>query len=41
MAVPQFMRLDTGQSLQRSGFDLGPAHVKFVVDKVALGQVFL
>jgi hypothetical protein len=32
--------LVAGLSPRRPGFDLGPVHVGFVVDKVALGQVF-
>jgi hypothetical protein len=31
----------TGLSPRRFGFDPGSVHVGFVVDKVALGQVFL
>jgi hypothetical protein len=33
-------RLVAGFSPQRPGFDPGSVHVRFVVDKVALGQVF-
>ena len=42
MAVPWLRRLvAAGLSQRRSGFDPGSVHVGFVVDKVALGQVFL
>jgi hypothetical protein len=34
-------RLVSGLSLRRSGFAPGSIHVEFVVNKVALGQVFL
>jgi hypothetical protein len=40
MAVPWLRRLVAGLSPRRSGFDPGSVHVEFVVDKVALGQVF-
>jgi hypothetical protein len=40
MAVPWLRRLVAGLPPRRSGFDPGPVHVGFVVDKVALGQVF-
>ena len=40
-AVPWLRRLVAGLSPRRPGFDPGPVHVRFVVDKVALGQVFL
>jgi hypothetical protein len=41
MAVPpQLRRLVAGFPPRRPGFNLGPGHVGFVVDKVALGQVF-
>jgi hypothetical protein len=40
MAVPWLRRLVAGLSPRRSGFDPGSVHVGFVVDKVALGQVF-
>jgi hypothetical protein len=40
-AVPWLRRLVAGLSLRRPGFDPGSFHVGFVVDKVALGQVFL
>jgi hypothetical protein len=39
-AVPWLRRLAAGLPLRRPGFDPGSAHVGFVVDKVALGQVF-
>jgi hypothetical protein len=39
-AVPWLRRLFTGLSPLRAGFDPGSVHVGFVVDKVALGQVF-
>jgi hypothetical protein len=39
-AVPWLRRLVTGLSLRRPGFDPGPVHVGFVVDKMAVGQVF-
>jgi hypothetical protein len=41
MAVPWLRRLVALLSLRRPGFDPGSVHVVFVVDKVALGQVFL
>jgi hypothetical protein len=41
VAVPWLRRLVTGLSLLTSGFGPVPAHVEFVVDEVALGQVFL
>jgi hypothetical protein len=40
-AVPWLRRLIAGLSPRRPGFDSGSVHVGFVVDKVALGQVFL
>jgi hypothetical protein len=40
MAVPCFRRLVAGLSPRRPGFDPGSVHVGFVVDNVALGQVF-
>jgi hypothetical protein len=40
MAVPWLRRLVAGLSPLRPGFDPGSVHVGFVVDKVALGQVF-
>jgi hypothetical protein len=40
-AVPWLRRLVAGLSPRRPGFDPGSVHVGFVVDKVALGQVFL
>jgi hypothetical protein len=39
-AVPWLRRLVAGLSPRRPGFDPGSVHVGFVVDKVALGQVF-
>jgi hypothetical protein len=39
-AVQWLRRLVAGLSPRRPGFDPGPVHVGFVVDKVALGQVF-
>jgi hypothetical protein len=39
-AVPWPRRLVAGLSPRRPSFDPGPVHVGFVVDKVALGQVF-
>jgi hypothetical protein len=41
MAVPWFRRLAAGLSPRRPGFDPGSVHVGFVVDKMALGQVYL
>jgi hypothetical protein len=40
MAVPWLRRLVAGLPPRRPGFDPGSVHVGFVVDKVALGQVF-
>jgi hypothetical protein len=40
-AVPWLRRLIAGLSRRRSGFDPGSVHVGYVVDKMALGQVFL
>jgi hypothetical protein len=40
MAVPWLRRLAAGLPSRRPGFDPGSIHVGFVVDKVALGQVF-
>jgi hypothetical protein len=40
MAMPWFRRLVAGLSLRKPGFDPGSVRVGFVVDKVALGQVF-
>jgi hypothetical protein len=40
VAVPWLRRLVTGLSPHRPGFDPGSVHVGFLVDKVALGQVF-
>jgi hypothetical protein len=39
-AVPELRRLVTGFPSRRPGFDPRSGHVGFVVDKVALGQVF-
>jgi hypothetical protein len=39
-AVPRLRWLVAGLSPRRSGFAPGSIHVGFVVDKVALGQVF-
>jgi len=39
--VPWLRRLVAGLSPRRPGFAPGSVHVGFVVDKVALGQVFL
>ena len=39
-AVPWLRRLVAGLSSRRPGFDPGSVRVGFVVDKVALGQVF-
>ena len=39
--VPRLRRLDASLSQRTPGFDPVPVHVKFVVDNVALGQVFL
>jgi hypothetical protein len=39
-AVPWLRRLVAGLSSWRTGFDPRLVHVGFVVDKVALGQVF-
>jgi hypothetical protein len=39
-AVPWLRRLFAGLSPRGHGFDPGSVHVVFVVDKVALGQVF-
>jgi hypothetical protein len=39
-AVPWLRRLVAGFPPLRPGFDSGSVHVGFVVDKVALGQVF-
>jgi hypothetical protein len=41
LAVPWLRRLLAGLSPRRPGFDPGSVHVEFVVDKVALWQVFL
>jgi hypothetical protein len=39
-AVTWLRQLVAGFSPRRPGFDSGPIHVGFVVDKVALGRVF-
>jgi hypothetical protein len=39
-AVPWLRRLVAGLSPKRPGIDPGSVHVGFVLDKVALGQVF-
>jgi hypothetical protein len=39
-AVPWLRRLVAGLLPRRPGFDPGSVHVRFVVEKVALGQVF-
>jgi hypothetical protein len=39
-AVPWLRRLAAGLPQRRPGFDPGSVYVGFVVDKVALGQVF-
>jgi hypothetical protein len=39
-AVPWLRRLVVGLPPRRPGFHPGSVHVGFVVDKVALGQVF-
>jgi hypothetical protein len=39
-AVPWLRRLAAGLPPRRPGFDPGSVYVGFVVDKVALGQVF-
>jgi hypothetical protein len=41
MAIPWLRQLIAGLSLSRPKFDPRPVHVRFVVGKVALGQVFL
>jgi hypothetical protein len=38
--VPWLRRLAAGLPPRRPGFDPGSVHVGFVVDKMALGQVF-
>jgi hypothetical protein len=40
MAVPWLRRLVAGLSPRRRGFDPRSVNVGFVVDKVAMGQVF-
>ena len=39
--VPWLRRLVAGLSQRRTAFDFRPMHVRFVVDKVAFGEVFL
>jgi len=39
--MPRFRSLGAGISPGRPGFNPGPLHVEFVVDKVALGPDFL
>jgi hypothetical protein len=39
--VPLLRRLVSGLSFRRSGFAPKSVHMSFVVDRVALGQVFL
>jgi hypothetical protein len=39
--VPWLRQLVAGFSSRSPGFAPGPVHMGFVVDKVALGQVFL
>jgi hypothetical protein len=41
MTMPWLRRLVTGLPPRRSGFAPGSVHVGFVVDRVAMGQVFL
>jgi hypothetical protein len=38
--MPQIRWLDAGFPPRRPGFENGSGHAGFVVDKVALGQVF-
>jgi hypothetical protein len=38
-AVARLRRLDAVLSTEKPGFDYCPVHVRFVVDKVALGQI--
>jgi len=40
-AALYYRRLDAGLSPHRLGFDPGTFHVKFVVNKVTLGEAFL
>lgn len=40
-AVERLRRLDVVLSTENTGFDYCPVHVRFTVDKVALGQIFL
>jgi hypothetical protein len=41
MIVPWLRRLVAGLSPRRPGFTAVSVHVEFVVDEVALGQIFL
>jgi hypothetical protein len=41
MAVPRFSRLVSGLSLRRPGFAPVSINMRFVVDKMALGQLFI
>lgn len=38
IVVPRLRRLEAGLPPRRTGFNLRPAHVGFVADKVALGE---
>jgi hypothetical protein len=40
LALPYLRGLFAGFQLRRPRFEVGPGHAGFVVDKVALGQVF-
>jgi hypothetical protein len=40
LAVPWLRRLAAGLPPRRPGFDPGSVHVGFMVDRLALGQVF-
>jgi hypothetical protein len=40
LAAPYLKRLVAGFPTRRPGFELGSGQIGFVVDKVALGQVF-
>jgi hypothetical protein len=40
LAVPWLRRLVAGLAQRRPGFDPGSVHVRFVVDRVALEEVF-
>jgi hypothetical protein len=41
MTVPWLRQIVTGLPLQKSGFSSRPVYVGFVVNKLALAQVFL